>query len=317
MPKYDSSDARRFDAAFKIEENRLRMKSISKRKVTLVLALLALILLIIYVVMQILTVRGTFAPMRSASEAGGAAVVAGIAEHRVAGRVYLSGSARPEAPLIVVLHGDAPTRKPSYQYDFASQVADAAPGTRVVALLRPGYADPFGGRSDGDRGLFSAGENYTPDVVHSLAEAIRELKVRWSAPSVILVGHSGGAVLTADIAALNPGLVQQAYLISCPCDVPAFRRHMAHLQRSPVWMLPVNSLSPLQTLNRMKTDVKVTAISGANDPLALPEYAKAYVAQAQAQGIPASMLLIPDKGHEILLMPDVAHEVARAAQTGH
>jgi predicted esterase len=278
--------------------------------------LLVVVLLILAVVgFKLLEVRGTFAKGRPASEAGGNAVLAGQPGHHIAGRVYLTGNPNPSAPLVVVLHGDAPTRNPSYQYLFASTLADAVPGTRVVALLRPGYADPYGAKSDGDRG-FASGENYTPEVVDDLAAAIQSLKAQWGAPSVFLVGHSGGATIAANIAALHPGLVQHAFPVSCPCDVPAFRRHMAHLQWGPVWLLPVHSLSPQQTLDQMPKDVKITAISGSDDPLALPQYSQLYIAKATAEGIAASMIAIPGKGHEILLEPAVIDDIANAVRGG-
>jgi len=261
---------------------------------------------------QLIAVRGTFAPSRPAAKAGGSSFLIGTPDHRIAGRVYLTGTPAPAAPLVVILHGDAPFRNPSYQYGFASDVADAAPGTRVAALLRPGYADPYGAKSDGDRG-FASGENYTPEVVNDVAAAIQALKSQWGASSVILAGHSGGATIAADVAALHPGLVQHVFLVSCPCDVPAFRQHMARLQWGPLWLIPVHSLSPQQTLDQMQGGTEVTAISGANDPIALPEYAQAYVTKAKGQGISASMIQIPGKGHEILNEPEVVGEVAKAA----
>lgn len=260
---------------------------------------------------QLIAVRGTFAPSRPASTAGGSAIIVGAPDHRIAGRVYLTGTPGSAAPLVVVLHGDAPFVNPRYQYAFASDVANAAPGTRVVALLRPGYADPYGAKSDGDRG-FASGENYTPEVVNDVAAAIQALKSQWGASTVILVGHSGGAAVAANVAALHPGLVQHVFLAGCPCDVPAFRQHMARAQWAPLWLLPVHSLSPLQTLEQMQRGTEVTAISGANDPITLPQYAQAYIAKAKAQGISATMIEIPNQGHEILNEPDVINAVAKA-----
>jgi predicted esterase len=257
--------------------------------------------------------RGTFAAHRPASEASGKAITVGTPGHRMAGRVYLNGIPSPRGPMLIVLHGDAPFVNPRYQYAFASDVAEAAPGIRVVAVLRPGYADPYGAKSDGDRG-FALGENYTPQVVNDVAAAIQSLKSQWNASSVILVGHSGGAAIVANVAALNPGLVKHVFLVGCPCDVSAFRQHMARLQWSPFWLLPVHSLSPSQTLPQLTNTTQVTAISGANDPITLPPYAHAYIAKAKAQGISASLIMIPNQGHEILNEPDVIREVARAAR---
>lgn len=264
--------------------------------------------------MEILKVRGVFAPSLPEPEAGGTAIVLGKSGHSISGRVYLMGAPRDDAPLVVVLHGDAPGRKPSYQYLFASKVAQAIPGTRVAALLRPGYADPFGGRSEGDRGSFAAGENYTPQVVEDLAVAIGEMKRQWGAQQVVLIGHSGGSALTADIAALHPDLVQTAILVSCPCDVPAFRHHMARSQWSPVWLFPVHAISPIATLREMNPSISVLSISGDQDPIALPQYSEAYIAAAKHRGLNASMISIPDQGHEIFLLPEVIQLVTQEIQ---
>jgi pimeloyl-ACP methyl ester carboxylesterase len=271
-------------------------------------------LLAILMVIGILKMRGAFAPSFPAAEAGGTAIKLGKSGHRIVGRVYLDGVPQNGAPLVIVLHGDAPGRKPSYQYLFASKLAQGIPGSRIVALLRPGYADPFGGRSDGNRGSFSAGENYTPGVVEDLAAAIGEMKTLWGAQRVILIGHSGGAALTADIAALHPGLVQTAILVSCPCDVPAFRHHMAKSQWDPPWLFPVVALSPLATLQQMDAFTSVVAISGDEDPIALPQYSKSYISAANLRGLNASMISIPRQGHEILLLPKVIQLVVGAIQ---
>jgi predicted alpha/beta hydrolase family esterase len=276
--------------------------------------LLTIVLVVLGVlVYALIAVRGTFAPFQSAADASGSVVVTGAPGHRVVGRVYVTGAPAASAPLIVVLHGDAPFINPRYQYAVAADLANAVPGTRVVALMRPGYADAYGARSDGDRG-FALGENYTLDVANDIADAIQSLKQQWGAPSVILVGHSGGAAVAANIAALTPGLVRHVVLVACPCDVPAFRRHMARWQWNLMWLWPVHSLSPMQTLDRLEKRTQVTAISGAKDPVTLPEYAHNYIAKAKSRGISASLIILANKGHEILDDPAVIKEVSQAVQ---
>jgi predicted esterase len=272
----------------------------------IVLAVVAFFAVAVY---ELIAVRGTFAPSRPAAEAGGTTVLVGAAGQRVAGRVYISGAPSPSAPLVVVLHGDAPFVNPGYQYYFALHLADAVPGTRVAALLRPGYADPYGDKSDGDRG-FAVGEDYTHRDIDRLASAVQLLASEWQTPGVVMVGHSGGAALAADIAALNPGLVKHVFLVGCPCDVPAFRRHMARRQGNPFWLVPVQSLSPMQTLDQMNKSTRITAISGSDDPIALPQYAQTYVAKAKALGIPAEMVVLPGQGHEILNESAVIERIA-------
>lgn len=266
---------------------------------------------------QILKVRGVFSPSHSVADVGGEVIQIGPTGHRIAGRSYVVGPTRDGTPLVVVLHGDAPGRNPSYHYIFAANLAKTMPGTRVAALLRPGYADPFGGRSDGDRGNFAAGENYTFGAVSDLAVAIRALKARYGSRSLILVGHSGGATLAADVAALNPGLVQTVVLVSCPCDVPAFRRHMAKEQWSPVWLIPVKALSPLQTIRAMDSGTSIVGIFGSQDPIALPMYTKAYVQEAKTLHLNASMISLAGEGHEILLLPQVAEAVVSLVKNTH
>lgn len=275
---------------------------------------LAVVVFFAFVAYELIAVRGTFAPLRPPAGAGGTPVLVETRGHRVAGRVYISGALYAPAPLAVVLHGDAPYIKPGYQYYFASHLADAVPGTQVVALLRPGYADPYGDKSDGNRG-FAVGENYTRQDVDQLASAIRLLKSQWQSPSVIVIGHSGGATLAADIAALNPRLVKHVFLVSCPCDVDAFRRHMARLQWSPLWLLPVQSLSPTQTLDQMNQSTMITTISGSDDPIALPQYAQRYVAKAKGLGIPAEMIILSGEGHEILNEVAVIERIAASIRS--
>ena len=208
-------------------------------------------------------------------------------------------------PLVVVLHGDAPSRKPAYQYTFASEL-NRRTGASVLALLRPGYADPFGGRSDGDRGLFAVGDNYTQDAQFALANAILEAKQRLGKSRVVLIGHSGGAVLAADIAALHVGLIEKVVLVSCPCDIAAFRNHMARQQWNPLWLLPVRAVSPMRTLPHMGVNTAIAAISGDKDSIAPEEYARDYVKAAQLLHIrQVSFTSLPGQGHEILLNPEV------------
>ncbi len=132
--------------------------NVAKRR-WMILPIAVVVMVVAYVGYQLIAVRGTFAPSRPVSTAGGNAVAVGAPGHRIAGRVYVSGTANPAAPVVIVLHGDAPFVKPRYQYLFASELAGAVPGTRVVALLRPGYGDPYGAKSDGDRG-FASGTNW-------------------------------------------------------------------------------------------------------------------------------------------------------------
>lgn len=256
-------------------------------------------------------VRGTFERDLPVSQAPGVAVKVGAKGQVTVGRMFVEGAADPSRPLVVLLHGDAPFANPGYQYGVASALAKAAPGTRVVALLRPGYSDPYGERSDGDRGE-AVGDNYTPEAIDQVAQAVWLLKKQYGATRVVLAGHSGGAAMTADVTALYPGLVQEAVLVACPCALASFREHMWQRQHWPLWLLPVKSVSPMDALEKMKPGVTVTAISGADDPIAPPQDVVAYVARATARGVNASMVMLPGKGHEIFADLQVRQTIVQA-----
>lgn len=274
------------------------MATHSKRKWKVVGAILLGVIVVGMLVLQY-AVRGGFAGTRSDTEVGGRAISQGAPGHQIAGRLYVDGAASTDAPLIVVLHGDAPFRKPSYHYAFASALSERLPGVPVAALLRPGFADPFGGQSDGRRGSAS-GDDYTRAVTLDVSSAIASLRDEFSASAVVLVGHSGGAAISANVAAASPGLIDSLVLVSCPCDVPAFRARMARRQFSPFWLWPSDSESPLDTISTLTTKTRIFAITGEHDPITLVDYARAYTDAAVRRGLNATLTILPDRGHEIL-----------------
>jgi pimeloyl-ACP methyl ester carboxylesterase len=290
-------------------------------KIAVWLAVAVVVFVVVTTIYSLVAVRGTFQKKLPASEAPAVEYHARRAEGgEIVGREFgFLVDKQPfwrsvaKRPLIVVLHGDAPFHNPGYQYAFASMLEKAVPGVVIDALLRPGYSDPYGLKSDGDRG-FATGENYTADVISDIAKSIDRTTNNYTFSAVFLVGHSGGAAIAASVAALNPGLIDHVYLVGCPCDVPAFRKHMASAQHDPMWLLPVNSLSPMDTLDQMQKGTAITAISGSDDPITLPEYARAYIDKAKQRGLDATFITIPGEGHEILLDQRVIDIIAKDAR---
>lgn len=231
---------------------------------------------------------------------------------RIKARVYTSQSLGTAPILVAVLHGDAPFNKPSYQYVFASRAAENIRNAVVAALLRPGYTDGDNDRSDGARGNATA-DNYTPEIVDRLAAAIQVLRSEHHARVVVLVGHSGGAAIAADILARRPQLAQAALLVSCPCNVPAFREHMKSVSPTPLWDAPVHSLSPIDGASSVAPQVHVRMAVGENDPVAPPKFTQEYAAALQRRGIDVHVSLLPGLGHEILLEPAVMAELQALA----
>ena len=234
----------------------------------------------------------------------------GTTGHRTKARIYTSPQLTTHPTLVIVLHGDAPFNKPSYQYTVASRAAASIPDTVVAALLRPGYTDPGNDTSDGIRG-HTTGDNYTPEVLDQLTDAIKTLTNEIQPSHVVLVGHSGGATLSADLIARDPHLAQGALLVSCPCDVPAFRHHMFWIHPNPFWFYPLNSISPLDSVKDIDPKTKIRMIVGSNDPIALPVYTTAYTAAVRARHIDVETVFLPGKEHEIFLEPAVLDELQK------
>ena len=299
-----------------------------KRPLEIVLWLISAVILLAagFTGYPLIAVRGTFQKPLAASCATGLSDGAGRLGHQLVGRRYVSGAENLSAPLVIVFHGDAPFRNPGYQYEFAGRLANAVPGTRVIALMRPGYTDPFGEKSDGDRG-FASGDNYDAATMSDVSQAVRAIAMTAAGEAdesldaharapypAILVGHSGGAVTVANVAALHETKIVAAFLIGCPCDVRAFRRHKWEWQHAPLWLWPVHAVSPMDTVNEVPTTTEIRAISGAEDPIAPPQEAQAYVEKAKARGIDATLTLLPGEGHEILLDQRVIDAVAASVR---
>lgn len=154
--------------------------------------------------------------------------------YRLKASVFQSEAIGADPILVVVLHGDAPFNKPDYQNIFAAKVAATNRDVIAVGLLRPGYTDPQGNTSDGERGATN-GDNWNAKNTDAVADAIGELKRRYHARKLVVVGHSGGASLTANILGRHPALLDAALLVSCPCDVEKWRQSMFQLTGEPIF----------------------------------------------------------------------------------
>jgi len=217
-------------------------------------------------------------------------------------RVYQSAKLGKSPVLVLVLHGDSPFAPPSYQYAFARKLAAQMDNLVVAALLRPGYTDDTGERSGGKRGL-ATGDNYTPEVVDAVVKLTDELKARFHPACTVLVGHSGGAAIAADVLGRWPSEVNAALLVSCPCDLKAWRRHMLKVQSNPIWLLPVTSISPLDVAGKVLPSVRVRMIVGSEDNVAPPAIAQQYADALRNRGGDANITIAPGLKHDILLEP--------------
>jgi pimeloyl-ACP methyl ester carboxylesterase len=228
---------------------------------------------------------------------------------RIKTTIYRSARSSAHPVLIVVLHGDllgVRAIPPStYHYVFARNAATAIDDSVVAALLRPGYRDHTGDHSDGERGL-TTGDNYTPEVVDAVAEAIDQLKSRFDPARTVLAGHSGGAAISGDLLGRWPAKVDAAFMVSCPCDLVAWRQHMQQLQNgSPIWSAPVKSLSPLDLAGGVRPSVRVRLLVGARDNVAPPEMSERYAEALRSKGRDVTLAIVPGLEHDILLEPSI------------
>jgi pimeloyl-ACP methyl ester carboxylesterase len=229
--------------------------------------------------------------------------------------IYESARLSGHPVLVVVLHGDLlgfrmlpPT---TYHYVFADEATRRIEDVVVAALLRPGYRDHSGERSEGEQGL-ATGDNYTPEVVAAVAGVVEQLKARFHPAHTVLAGHSGGAAITGDLLGRLPSAVDGALLASCPCDLVGWRKYMMRLQNNnPIWSAPIRGLSPQELAGSVSPSVRVAVLVGANDDVAPPAMSREYAQILKKRVSDVTLTVAPGLGHEILLEP-VTYEALKS-----
>ncbi len=228
-----------------------------------------------------------------------------VGEQRIKTRVHASRDVGEGSTLVLALHGD---RGGPATYVFSRRAAAAIDNVVVAAVVRPGYTDEVGDRSDGERGL-RVGDNYTAEVVDVIAEVISDLKASFGASRVVVVGHSGGAAITAALLGRHPAASDGALLVACPCDVAAWRRHMHSVRGRDVWLGPVDAVSPITVAEYVSRSVRVRMIVGSDDQTTPEELTVEYAEALQARTVDVAVTIAPGLGHDILLEPIVLAEL--------
>jgi len=229
--------------------------------------------------------------------------------------IYESARLSSHPVLVVVLHGDLlgfrMLPRSTYHYVFADEATRRIEDVVVAAVLRPGYRDHSGERSEGQQGL-ATGDNYTQEVVDAVAGVVEQLKARFHPAHTVLAGHSGGAAITGDLLGRLPSAVDGALLASCPCDLIAWRTHMMQLQNNnPIWSAPIRGLSPQELAGNVSPSVRVAVVVGANDEVAPPAMSSEYAQILKKRVSDVTLTIAPGLGHEILLEP-VTYEALKS-----
>lgn len=182
--------------------------------------------------------------------------------------------------LVVLIHGDVSTGGPA-DYMYKRAVALGNDDTIAVALIRPGYEDSNGNVSQGSHN--NRRDHYTATNIDAIADAILRLKKRYGVTRTIVMGHSGGAAITGVMLGKHPGIADAAVLISCPCNIPEWRRQRGRNS----WL---KSLSPHTFVDGIPSASTIIAITGNKDDNTGPDLGKSYVKTLRIRGIDASFL---------------------------
>jgi pimeloyl-ACP methyl ester carboxylesterase len=232
-------------------------------------------------------------------------------------KIYGTGSHSENPVLVVVLHGDGLGRlpRPSFQYAIAQAIAEGfeSEGLRhlrfddVVAagILRPGYTDPDGDQSDGRMGT-RTGDNHTREVTEAVVAVVNTLKKELNARAVILMGHSGGATISANILALYPDTADAALLVACGCDMKASRARLYEITGNKGFTEPTTSLDPMDYAHLISAEKKVRLVVGENDDRTFPEDMYRYAGVLEANGVDVAVTVVAGRDHnDILVDPQV------------
>jgi len=205
--------------------------------------------------------------------------------------------------LIVWLHGDQSDGGPAISHVTpAQQVSTRFAADRVlsIAMWRPGYSDARGNTSGGDN--HGRTDSYTKTNVTIVGDAIARLKSHYSPARTVLVGHSGGAATAAILLGMMPTLANAAVLVSCPCDLRAWRTGRR-------WW--PNSEDPLAWAEKVSPSDKVIALTGTSDDNTAPQLAQTYLNVLITHQVDARFVSIPNATHNSALRaPEVIDAVA-------
>jgi pimeloyl-ACP methyl ester carboxylesterase len=80
---------------------------------------------------------------------------------------------------------------------------------------------------------------------------------------------------------------------------------MLEVQKNPIWLAPVKSLSPLDLAGKVRRTVRVRMLVGGDDPVAPPQLSQRYADVLRKQGDDVSLTVLPGLKHNILLEPPV------------
>ncbi len=237
--------------------------------------------------------------------AGGDTVWIETPAGRVKTRLYRSAQLRAHPVLVIYVHGDAPGPHME-QFFIAQLVARRSRNVVAAGFLRPGYHDPTGETSSGRLGS-AIGDNYTPEVVDALDAAIRTLRAEVHATAVVLVGHSGGGAIVADLMGRHPDDAQAALLMACGCDPNGFMARWTAEHPNFPKVSPNPSLLPLDLAAGVSRRAQIRMVIGSADDVVGAAPTLAYAGALKRRGVDVDSVTIPRVDHNGVVLSPLAY----------
>lgn len=188
--------------------------------------------------------------------------------------------------LRVFLHGDNSKGGPSdYMYRYAARLA---PGVVSVAMLRPDHYDREGRRSSPK--TYGRRNWETEESIDAIAAAVQKLKRHHKASRVVMIGHSGGANISAVMLGRHPGVADAALLAGCACDKEAKSMMRGRTYRS-------EDINPIDYVDKIPLNAKIIAITGSRDTTSPVEICRPYIRYLKDRGVSARLDIVKRARH--------------------
>lgn len=206
-------------------------------------------------------------------------------------RAYLPSAAAADT-LSIYLEGDGlawlsrsrPSSDPTPLHALGLQLALAQPEGTAAYVARPCQ---FIANQAACSRRYWTDARFAPEVVASLNDAVSQLKARFRAKQLVLVGYSGGGAIALLLAARRDD-VQRVITVAGNLDPHAWATHHRLTALSA-------SLSPADQRDAMAS-VPQQHLVGEQDTIVPPELAQAFVA-GYAPGSPFSLRVLPRHDH--------------------
>ena len=86
---------------------------------------------------------------------------------------------------------------------------------------------------------------------------------------------------------------------------------MNTLRPNPTWNEPVTSVSPIDVVDKISLNTRISLIVGEKDTIAPPELTQEYASALRKHGIEPKVTVLPGRDHGLIIFdPDVIQELS-------